>query len=109
MLQLQGFGHKVFLLPVFLCGTMINMSKVLVTLKVMPKDADSDINEMEKEIKSSISPDKIVREPIAFGLVALKVSIFVEDSEGQVDSLEGKLRAIDSVGEVEVVEVSRLI
>lgn len=75
----------------------------------MPKDAESDVNEMEKGIKAAISPDKIVIEPIAFGLVALKVSILVKDSEGQVDNLENKLRAISSVGEVEVVEVTRLI
>ena len=85
------------------------MAQVLVTLKVMPKEAGIDLDKLEGKIKSLTKPDRIVREPIAFGLVALRVSKLVEDSEGQVDAIENKLRAVDDVGEIEVVEVTRTI
>ncbi len=85
------------------------MAQVLVTLKVMPKEADVDIGKLEVEIKSLVSPDRMAREPIAFGLVALKVSKLVEDAEGQVEAIENKLRKLDGVGEIEVVEVTRTI
>ncbi len=85
------------------------MAQVLVTLKVMPKEADVDIGKLESEIKSLINPDRIVKEPIAFGLVALNVSKLVEDAEGQVEAMENKLRILDGVGEIEVIEVTRTI
>ena len=85
------------------------MAQVLVTLKVMPKEADTDLGKLENAVKSSVNPDRIVREPIAFGLVALKVSKLVEDAEGQIEAMENKLRKLDGVGEIEVIEVTRTI
>ena len=85
------------------------MPQVLVTLKVMPKEAGIDLDKMEMEIKSLIDSDRIVREPIAFGLVALNVSKLVEDAEGQVEALENKLKSLNFVGEIEVVEITRTI
>jgi len=85
------------------------MSQVLVTFKVMPKEAGIDLEKLESEIKSSLNPDRIAREPIAFGLIALNVSKLVDDAEGQLEAVENKLRAMDAVGEVEVVEITRTI
>lgn len=75
----------------------------------MPKEAGIDLEKLEGEIKTSVNPDRMVREPIAFGLVALKVSKLVEDAEGQVEAIENKLRKLDGVGEIEVVEITRTI
>ena len=85
------------------------MPQVLVTLKVMPKEAGINLDKLEGEIKKLINPDRIVREPIAFGLVALNVSKLVDDSEGQVEGIENNLRTLDGVGEIEVVEITRTI
>lgn len=85
------------------------MSQVLVTFKVMPKEAGIDLNKLENEIKSLVKPDRITRAPIAFGIVALNVSILIEDAEGQLESVENKIKSLDSVGEIEVVEITRTI
>ena len=85
------------------------MAQVLITLKVMPKEAGIDLDKLENDVKSAVSPDRIVREPIAFGLVALKVSKLVEDAEGQVEAIESKLKSLEDVGEIEVVEITRTI
>ncbi len=85
------------------------MGKVLLTFKVMPASANIPIEKIESEIKSKISADRMSREPIAFGLVAVIVSTLVEDAEGQVEKVESALRSIDGVGEVEVTEITRTI
>ena len=83
------------------------MAQVIVTFKVMPTGTEIDLDKLEKEIKASVNPDRIKREPIAFGLVALNVTILVEDAGGQLESVENKLKAINDVGGVEVTEVTR--
>ena len=85
------------------------MAKVLVSFKVMPKESSVDLDNLESEIKNSVNPDKISREPIAFGLVAINISKLIEDAAGELDGLEKKLRDIDGVGEVEVTEITRTI
>ena len=83
------------------------MAEVIVGLKVLPKDVDVNLDHLEEEIKKAIDPEKMEREPIAFGLVAILVVKLVPDAGGQVDEIEKKLRAIEDVGEVEVTGISR--
>lgn len=83
------------------------MAEVIVGLKVMPKTVEVDLDKLEEKIKQAIQPQKISREPIAFGLVAFHVVKLVLDAGGEVDKLEEKIKAIDDVGEVEVTGVSR--
>ncbi len=81
----------------------------MVTFKIMPADSDSDLSKIESAVKSKVNVKKVEREPIAFGLVALKVTVFMMDAEGESDRVEQEIRSIDGVGEVEVVEMSRLM
>jgi elongation factor 1-beta len=83
------------------------MAEVIVGLKVLPKTIDVDLDKLEEEIKRAISPERMQREPIAFGLVAILVTKLVPDEAGQVDELERKLKSIEDVGEVEVTGISR--
>jgi elongation factor 1-beta len=46
-------------------------------------------------------------EPIAFGLKALVGDFLLDDAEGQMDKLEESIRAVDGVGEIEVMNISR--
>lgn len=83
------------------------MAEVVVTFKVLPKDIDVNLDKLENEIKNVIKPERIEREPIAFGLVALKVIKIMPDSSGVLEETENKLKSIIDVGEVEVVELGR--
>lgn len=85
------------------------MSEVKVTFKIMPESGETDISSLENQIKSRADVKSIEKEPIAFGLVALKVTAAVMDAEGVVDKVEEELRALKGVGEVEVTEVSRYL
>ncbi|MDI6806713.1 MAG: elongation factor 1-beta [Candidatus Aenigmarchaeota archaeon] len=85
------------------------MTEVIVELRVLPKDVEVDLEKLEKEINSALTPQKILREPVAFGLVALRVTKIVKDEAGQIDELERKLKIIEGVGELEVLKVTRAI
>lgn len=83
------------------------MAEVVVGLKVLPKTVEVDLDKLEEKIKEAIQPEKIEREPIAFGLVAFHVVKFIPDAGGEMEKIEEKLKAIEEVGEVEVTGVSR--
>jgi elongation factor 1-beta len=84
------------------------MSKVLLTLKIMPEDVNIDIQNLKNEILSKIKAN-IKEVPIAFGLVALHVSLFVEDKEGEIEKVERTLKEIKGIGEIEVIEMTRTL
>ena len=85
------------------------MGEVMVTFKLMPTGVDVDLDAMEAQAKDSIKADRISREPIAFGLVALKVIKIIPEQDGLMNELETRLKAIEGVSEVEVLEVTKTI
>lgn len=85
------------------------MAEVIVTFRVMPTGVDVDLAALESKIKETIKADRVNREPIAFGLVALNVTKIVQDAAGEVDAIEEKLKKLEGVGEVEVTDLTRTI
>jgi translation elongation factor aEF-1 beta len=83
------------------------MADVIVGFKVMPASVEENLDRIESEIKEKIKPQKMSREDIAFGLVAILIVKIVEDAEGTLDVVEKQLRAIKGVGEVEVTGITR--
>lgn len=88
-----------------------NMAEVLVTVKIMPRAPEVDLDALTKSIGEvdGARLNNVEREPIAFGLVALNASYVVEDSQGGTDNLENAIKEIDNVNSAEVVEVTRLL
>lgn len=83
------------------------MAEVIVGFKVMPKDVNIDLDKLEHDIRAEISPERIQRQPIAFGLVALLVTKIIPDEAGKLEETENKIRSIENVGEVEVTGMTR--
>jgi elongation factor 1-beta len=83
------------------------MAEVLVSLRVMPRSLEVDLDKLEQKIKEAISPDRIQRNPIAFGIVAFNVIKIIPDDAKELELLENKLKSIEEVGEVEVTEITR--
>lgn len=83
------------------------MAEVIVGFKVLPKEVGIDLDKLEDRIKSEINPERIQRQPIAFGLVALLITKLVPDAEGELEKIENKLKSIEEVGEVEVTGITR--
>lgn len=91
------------------------MAQVVITLKIMPKSPETDLNNIESEAKTKIQDfsqtqeTKTEQEPIAFGLKALKITFVMDESKGSTDPLEEQIKTIPGVNSVETIDVRRAI
>lgn len=88
------------------------MGKVIAQIKVMPEDADTDLDALEAGLEDAL-PDSaelnaIKREDVAFGLVALMVNVAVEDEEGGTGAVEDAFAGVENVESVSVEDVGRV-
>ncbi len=83
------------------------MGEVIVVYRVLPDGVEVNLEELENKIKETIEPQRVEKVPVAFGLSALHVYKLVPDEEGAADKIEQKLKSLEGVSEVEVIEVSR--
>ena len=90
------------------------MGEVLVMYKVM-MDPDSDvaIDDVITSL-SSISDDSgsvqgTEKKPLAFGLMYIELTVVIEDAEGNIDQFEQVLQSVSGVGEIEVLNMGRLL
>lgn len=90
------------------------MAQVVVTLKVMPESPEVDLKELEVASNIEIKTfggevGKVVVEPIAFGLKAVKLLFVMDESIGSTEALENTISKIPGVQSVEVTDVRRTI
>ena len=95
------------------------MASVVVTLKIMPKSPEVDLEkiyiEASKKIRDFIDEkhknDEIRKEiePIGFGLKALKLLFVMNESLGTTDKLEESIKQLEDVESVEAVDVRRAV
>ncbi|MDI6798670.1 MAG: elongation factor 1-beta [Candidatus Aenigmarchaeota archaeon] len=83
------------------------MAEVIVSFRVLPKTVEVNLDKLEEKLKAAVEPEKISREPIAFGIVAINLVKIIPDAGGELEAIENKLRAIEEVGEVEVTGMTR--
>jgi elongation factor 1-beta len=82
------------------------MGMVAAEFKIMPESPDVDLENMKVEISKVLKVQDYKIEPIAFGLKSLKILIVVPDKE--MEDVEGKLRKIKGVSEVEAGDATLL-
>jgi elongation factor 1-beta len=87
------------------------MSRLVVRVKVLPSDAETNLDEVSKSLSDTIPSgmelNSVTKEPVAFGLFSLLIDFILDDSEGQMDKLEHFLERTHGVGQFEVVTMSR--
>ena len=88
------------------------MGKVLMKLRVMPKDVNVDLRKLIDEIKNIQIEGVEIRDysekPIAFGLKALELLAVMPDTEGIGDKFVEEIQKIEDVESVEVESVELL-
>ena len=85
------------------------MGEVAVTLRLMPESIEVDLKQLERQVFERVKVHSVAREPIAFGLEALRVVAIVADAAGGTEPLEKALADIPGVGNVQVVGITRLL
>ncbi len=91
------------------------MAKVIVTLKIMPKSPEIDLEKVQEtaleKIKTFAGEGETKKEiePVAFDLKALKIIFVMDESKGGTDILEEEIVSIEGVNSVEVIDVRRAI
>jgi len=91
------------------------MAQVVVTIKIMPESPETDLSSIQKkaeqEIKNFVGETEIKaeQEPIAFGLIALKLLFVMDEEKGSTEELEIKIKSMEGVNSVETVDVRRAI
>ena len=87
------------------------MSRLVVRVKILPSDAETNLDEVSKSLTDTIPAgmelNSVTKEPVAFGLFSLLIDFIMDDSEGQMDKLEHFLESTQGVGQFEVVTMSR--
>lgn len=87
------------------------MARLSLRAKILPTGTEINLDDVAKKINSTLKEgiilSKYTKEPLAFGLYFLNAEFALDDKEGQMDSLENTVRAIDGVGEFEVLGLSR--
>ena len=88
------------------------MAKVIAVIKIFPKDVNVNLGTLKNKIKTSIpsyaSALKFEEEPIAFGLVALKLYVMLpEEQAGGMEEIETTLQGLKLVSQIETQMVTR--
>jgi elongation factor 1-beta len=71
-------------------------------------DDPSGMETVKKDLGKISKVNKTWEEDVGFGIKVLKANLLLNDSEGGMDQLEGKIRKIKNVSEVEVETVTRV-
>jgi elongation factor 1-beta len=87
------------------------MSKLVVRVKILPSDAETNLDAVSKSLSEALPAgmelNSVSKEPVAFGLFSLLADFILEDAEGQMDKLEDFLGRTEGIGQFEVVTMSR--
>ena len=89
------------------------MAEVIIKMKVMPENAETDIDKLLVTCKSAAEKQEATVhqheiQPIAFGLNALILIMTIEEKKGITD-LENAIQEIPEVSTIEVLDVRRAI
>ncbi|MFB6144389.1 MAG: elongation factor 1-beta [Candidatus Nanohaloarchaea archaeon] len=82
--------------------------KMNVVFKVMPEDAETDLENIKKQVKERLDIDDVQEENVAFGLKAVKASTIVTEEEGGTDYVENQLEDMEGVQSVEIETVNKI-
>ncbi len=81
----------------------------------MPESPETDLAAIQQAAEEKViaavgdGDRKVVLEPVAFGLKALKLTFVADESKGSTDELEAAIAGIPGVNSVEVTDVRRAI
>ena len=90
------------------------MADVIITMKIMPESPQVDLDAIKEKIDQEIQTfggevGKVEKEPVAFGLIALKMIFVADEAKGGTEQLEENISKMEEVASVEVTDVRRAL
>ena len=87
------------------------MTRMVVSIKVMPDSIEVDLESLKQKVKEIISAEggevgKESLEPVAFGLKAL-ILVFVINEDKGTDPIENKISELEEVSSAQVIDMRR--
>lgn len=85
---------------------------VVAKLKIMPVSVETDMEKLAQSISPIVNKvgelkgTEII--PVAFGLNALEAVLLLDDSKGGISEIESKIKKLEGVLEVSVIDLNRL-
>lgn len=88
------------------------MARVVMTIKIMPDGVEINLDNLLERVKGAVPEGTdigaIETQPVAFGLVAIRMNLVRDESMGGTDDIEEAISAVEGVAQVEVEMVSRM-
>lgn len=90
------------------------MGEVLLKYRITPDGQETDMQAMEKAVRSCIPADigrvnKVDVQPFVFGMKVLVASFVVQDVEGNNDKVEQAILAVPGVQGADLLDMGRLM
>lgn len=90
------------------------MGEVAIRYKIMVhSESDVSADDIAANLQKMESEVGVVQtvetKPLAFGLKFVEAYCVIQEGDGTVDSFEESVRSIDGVGEIQVLEIGRLM
>ncbi|DAC51018.1 MAG TPA: hypothetical protein HA340_02470 [Candidatus Thalassarchaeaceae archaeon] len=90
------------------------MGEVAIRYKIMcSPDTEISADEIAVNLESMENDVGVVQsvetKPLAFGMKFVEAYCVIQEGDGTVDNFEDAIKAIDGVGEIQVLEIGRLM
>jgi|TARA_B100001971_G_C17762065_1_gene320685 translation elongation factor EF-1beta len=90
------------------------MGEVAIRYKIMcSPDSDISADDIAVNLESMESDVGVVQsvetKPLAFGMKFVEAYCVIQEGDGTLDNFEDAIKAIDGVGEIQVLEIGRLM
>jgi translation elongation factor aEF-1 beta len=88
------------------------MGTIGVKYKILPESIETDLKEIEEEIKKLVEEfngtnKEYSQEPIAFGLKAL-IAFFYCDEEQELEELENKIQNLEGISSMQIIDMRKV-
>ncbi len=81
------------------------MGEVILVIRVLP-DSPENVGKVREGLQA-LKPQRLEEEPLAFGMVAFRLTIMIPDAGGEQDKMENRVNSVLGVGSSEVIQASR--
>lgn len=90
------------------------MANIIMTIKVVLESPETNLESVKEKAINAIEEygadiGRSEIEEVAYGIKAVKIMFIANENKGSTDALEEKIKSLEGVSSVEVIDVRRAI